>query len=370
MANAQPVCEALTALTHASIMRPDEAAPAGTERLDYLCVHRACLDGALTQAAAAPPARREENTVTVRGPNKETVRVPLPAAGASVATLAQQAASAMGLPAAGGPWELVHDGAPLDDARPFAGPVLRLRRRGGTEQRINVKIRSLSNKETTVSISEAACGAELRAVTAAQLGVPGAQLALVHDGKRIADTALLSEHSIGDAAVISATTRLVRGKKPAQCFVYDPAFLNPAHDFDFTNVDDSGSSFVRGGRPYRRPVTYQRLAIRVEHFGDNAWIGCANKPGEWAVSYHGTNGSAAARLSGQHGGGVYTTPDVATAEQFAEQFTVGGARYKVLLQNRINPATLREVDTALGKFFVSPGADDLRPYGLLLKRVP
>ena len=68
-----------------------------------------------------------------------------------------------------------------------------------------------------------------------------------------------------------------------------------------------------------------------------------------------------------HSRGIYSTPQVAVAEQFATQFEVDGQKYLVLLQNRVNPAALQRVAVPGGEYLVSKTQNDIRPYGEALR---
>lgn len=71
------------------------------------------------------------------------------------------------------------------------------------------------------------------------------------------------------------------------------------------------------------------------------------------------------------GNGIYSTPDIDIAYQFATRFTHDGDNYKVVFQNRVNPNSLVEVskeETGSGEFWISPKNDDLRPYGICIKK--
>jgi hypothetical protein len=52
--------------------------------------------------------------------------------------------------------------------------------------------------------------------------------------------------------------------------------------------------------------------------------------------------------------------------QFANRFEFNGVKYLVLFQNRVNPNTLVKV----GDYWISPKAEDVRTYGICIKRDP
>ncbi|XP_063068051.1 uncharacterized protein LOC134459635 [Engraulis encrasicolus] len=181
-------------------------------------------------------------------------------------------------------------------------------------------------------------------------------------------------------------------------FLTDCNFFDPRFDYDFTNIKDT-TTFMRGSEVYKRPCGWQRYALKVlnKYPDGNAWLGSAgyrtwSDPNEWPVSYHGTGEDGARGIISTHylagsgaryGRGIYSTPDPTVAENdgYAKTFVSkrDGQKYKICLQNRINPRR-RQVHNG-GKYWlipVPPGTDawqerdivmgNIRPYSLLLKR--
>ncbi|XP_029976121.1 uncharacterized protein LOC115409199 [Salarias fasciatus] len=179
-------------------------------------------------------------------------------------------------------------------------------------------------------------------------------------------------------------------------------FFHPQYDYDFTRIQDGDRRFLRGNEQYVRPCGWDRAALRVtQRYADgDGWLGTGRDA--WPVSYqgHGMDGSiilvrggepedepgyleaAAARLTERRtqGRGVYSTPDVRLAEKFCKTFRsqVDGKKYKVLLQNRINPETRSQCQREdVWVVYIQEGLNDvqtralvedaIRPYGLLLK---
>lgn len=183
-------------------------------------------------------------------------------------------------------------------------------------------------------------------------------------------------------------------------------FFHPQYDYDFTNVKDTGKTFQRGSEPYTRPCGWNRVALRVtqRYDGGDTWLGTGEDA--WPVSYQGHNmdgslgiiltrdgghadesgfldAAAASLVTGEtRGRGVYSTPDVRTAEKYCKRFKskVDGKTYKVVLQNRINPGKRTNCQREdVWVVYVPEGHNDvqtraivqesIRPYGLLLKQV-
>ncbi|XP_068592989.1 uncharacterized protein [Cebidichthys violaceus] len=181
-------------------------------------------------------------------------------------------------------------------------------------------------------------------------------------------------------------------------------FFHPQYDYDFTNVKDGDKTFLRGNERYVRPCGWNRVALRVTKRYDDGdtWLGTGKDA--WPVSYHGQNmdgslgiiltrggsaadepkfldAAAASLVTGEtRGRGVYSTPDVATAEAYCKKFKskVNGKTYKVVLQNRINPEKRKDCQReGVWLVYIPKGHNDvqtraivqesIRPYGLLLK---
>jgi hypothetical protein len=113
----------------------------------------------------------------------------------------------------------------------------------------------------------------------------------------------------------------------------------------------------------------------LNKYESDVWLGSSNALRGWPVSYHGTGYSNARSIADEgfrlsmgkrfaHGCGIYSTPNVAVTEAYAKEFYADGARYKVVVENRVNPHTLQK----FGEYCVSPKDEDLRPYGLCFKR--
>nr|XP_019934360.1 PREDICTED: uncharacterized protein LOC109624253 [Paralichthys olivaceus] len=173
-------------------------------------------------------------------------------------------------------------------------------------------------------------------------------------------------------------------------------FFAPQYDYDFTKLTET-ETYWRGGEKYERPCGWYRFGLKVlDKYCENTWLGTVYRgtqscPGEWPVSYHGTSKQGAEGIIGDHykpgpgqayGRGIYSTPDISEANQYAKTFTSGtnGKKYKVILQNRINPKYRKKYLN--DRYWLVPipkGTSDaaeqemvnraIRPYGLLLREV-
>ncbi|XP_078024435.1 uncharacterized protein LOC144463574 [Epinephelus lanceolatus] len=141
--------------------------------------------------------------------------------------------------------------------------------------------------------------------------------------------------------------------------------LDPRFNYDFSKLKDT-EKYYRGGELYERPCGWQRFALKVlDKYEDNTWLGnrwrtTQSVAGEWPVSYHGTKQEHVKAIIEEH----FTT----------------GKKYKVILQNRINPE-YREIYEE-DNYWLVPIPENasekeqreivekaIRPYGLLLKEI-
>ncbi|XP_034017455.1 uncharacterized protein LOC117502502 [Thalassophryne amazonica] len=182
-------------------------------------------------------------------------------------------------------------------------------------------------------------------------------------------------------------------------FLKTSEFFDPQYDHDFTNLSGSAEC-KRGDEVYVRPKGWYRIALKVKgkYPGGDAWLGSNgwrshSDPGEWPVSYHGTSVDGADGIIKSHykagdramyGRGIYSTPDIHIAEKedYAKTFEsqTTGKKYKVILQNRINPkmreicqrsdywlVRIDKVTSARKEKQIVESA--IRPYGILVKEL-
>ena len=74
-----------------------------------------------------------------------------------------------------------------------------------------------------------------------------------------------------------------------------------------------------------------------------------------------------------YGSGVYTSPSLEMVEKrYAKEFVHDGKSYKIAFQNRVNPDSLKVIpasENGVGAdYWLSP-SDDVRPYGILIRKV-
>ena len=189
--------------------------------------------------------------------------------------------------------------------------------------------------------------------------------------------ATISDYDITSNSTIHLSIKLRGGCRGGNLYYLDSKYLHPQFDYDFTNMTDDGTKYERGGHPYNRPYGWKRIAIKsLGKYENNDWLvktGANN--GEWAVSYHGTSAKNFNSICKQgyiigthnfYGRGVYSSPLIEVALGFSKKFTYNGVEYQGILQNRVNPKAVSIVNN--GRIWFCPNENDIRPYGLCIKK--
>ena len=162
----------------------------------------------------------------------------------------------------------------------------------------------------------------------------------------------------------------------------------------------AGIGEKRGGEEYIPPIGWVGYGLKVlDVYEDNIWLGMNNIKGEWCVAYHGVgDGQPSEKVikdagliykggfksshrntqanveDKRHPGktcgyGVYCSPDIAYAEDYAGKTEFNGEKYKVVLMLRINPDKIRQSKDFPKEYILNPLKDEIRPYRILLKKV-
>ena len=175
----------------------------------------------------------------------------------------------------------------------------------------------------------------------------------------------------------------------------NPNYLDKkGNTFFYFQPEDS----LRGGEKYNVPVGWIAFGIEViKRYGDTDWLSCDGRAEEWAVAYHGfgvrmqgeqikgiiktiihdnLKPGAGQKFAGakdcRHPGqlcnkGVYTTPDLNVATQYAGAIPLGGKKYRLIIMSRVNPSFIREPENQNGFWILDGQANQLRPYRLLIR---
>ena len=160
----------------------------------------------------------------------------------------------------------------------------------------------------------------------------------------------------------------------------------------------------RGGRVYNPPNGWIGFGLNVlgkYDNGNNDWLACNGRPGEWCVAYHGAcvrntsdeikqiikpilennlkpgagQGYSSyddAMHPGQKVGvGVYCSPNPANMDGYAGTIEVNGYRYKVAFMLRVKPDKIRYANARPDYWVLNAGNGDfseMRPYRFLIKK--
>ncbi|GBB96652.1 hypothetical protein RclHR1_02800002 [Rhizophagus clarus] len=247
----------------------------------------------------------------------------------------------------------------------------------GNNKQIQIFVKPISGDSKSMFVDPSISVFEFKKVINATLGSDIKTMRLIFDCKQLIDEKTLSSYNIQKGSTIHVLSKIVGGNG---FFVIRGDLLDPSRDYDFTNLRDDGVFFIRGMELYRRPYGWKRIALNVSKYGnDVAWLGSVgDNNNEWPVSYHGTKRAFAESIASNgyqlssgrrfmYGRGIYSTPFVNIAEQYAEEFVNNNIRYKVIVQNRINPEGLTKHHR--NTYWLAPREDSIRPYGLCIKRV-
>ena len=172
-------------------------------------------------------------------------------------------------------------------------------------------------------------------------------------------------------------------------------------------LDKKGNTFFyfqlednkRVGEKYNVSLGWTAFGIEVTNrYGNNTdWIACDGRNEEWAIAYHGfgcrmspdqikkiiktiihdnLKPGAGQACSGsrdrRHPGnlcknGVYVTPNLNIATQYAGSIQLGGKAYRIVIMVRVNPKFIREPEHQPDFWILDGNPNQLRPYRLLIK---
>ena len=156
----------------------------------------------------------------------------------------------------------------------------------------------------------------------------------------------------------------------------------------------------RGGRPYKPPngwIGYGLNVLNKYDNGNNDWLACNGRPGEWCIAYHGAcNGQSSdnvkigiksiletnlrpgggqayqshddANHPGQKVGvGVYCSPEPSVIDGYSGIMNINGHNYKAAFMLRVKPDKIRYSASRQDYWVVNGDFSELRPYRLLIR---
>ena len=152
------------------------------------------------------------------------------------------------------------------------------------------------------------------------------------------------------------------------------------------NKDDSnwGYEETRGGEDYIPPKGWHRYGLRVYDKYDNKdndWLSYDNRDGEWCIAYSGLSGftkkynqynendNDSKNPGKKVGTGVITWQNPEFMYNNTEIINVNGINYKMGLMLRVNPDKIRAPLSNKNVWIVNGVPDEIRPYGILLKKL-
>ena len=160
-------------------------------------------------------------------------------------------------------------------------------------------------------------------------------------------------------------------------------------------------NLIRGKRTYNPPYGWIGIGLKVDNkfnTTDNIWLGKENKKGEWPVAYHGintgdvfkkalsiindnlkvgptqfykhfTNVEQSRDKYSLCGEGVYLSPTIKSAMEYAEKISLGGSdkKFQFVIMARVNPEKIRIPSGASNDWILNGNDEEIRPYRLLVK---
>ena len=253
---------------------------------------------------------------------------------------------------------------------------------------ININIETITSQVIKIRIRKSYTIAQVKeSIEREDKSLPAARQKLSFNQRKLSDEVTIESIGIKEGHTLHLSMDLHGGGLGDDSIpiVLNDGFLDPDYDYNFTNESDDGKVYIRGGEVYHRPYGWYRFAMKVlDKYEDNTWLGkggtrTESTTGEWPVSYHGTSREGAEGIATQgydvnrgtrfkYGRGIYSTPDLSHVESYyATEFSKNGREYKIVFQNRVNPAKLRK--EFRGKYWITDDSD-IRPYGILVKEIP
>ena len=253
---------------------------------------------------------------------------------------------------------------------------------------ININVETITRQVIKIRIRKSYTIAQVKeSIERENKSLPAARQKLSFNQKKLSDEVTIESIGIKEGHTLHLSMDLHGGGLGDDSIpiVLHDGLLDHDYDYDFTNKYDDGKVYIRGGEVYSRPYGWYRYALKVYNkYGDNTWLGkggtrTESTAGEWPVSYHGTTKEGAEGIASEgydvnrgrrqkYGKGIYSSPELSYVEcYYATEFSNNGKEYKIVFQNRVNPANLHKANE--DKYWIVDGSD-IRPYGILVKEIP
>jgi hypothetical protein len=166
------------------------------------------------------------------------------------------------------------------------------------------------------------------------------------------------------------------------------------------NRTEWGKIEYRGNKPYYPPTGWIGYGLNVkDKYENNDWLGMNNSKNEWCVAYHGIGSQAKSKEifditrniakgglkkgprqvhkncndiyhnNKKVGEGIYCTPKIEVAENYAGISEVNGKKYKMAFMLRVKPNAIRGCNCQDAKDYWVVNDYEMRPYRILIKEV-
>ena len=156
------------------------------------------------------------------------------------------------------------------------------------------------------------------------------------------------------------------------------------------NFNNWGINENRGNKPYDPPLGWIGIGLKVMGLydkGDNSWISMDNNNSEWCVAYCNIGGkikkyenkTSRKNIHKDHedinhagktiGEGIFCTPKIKIAENFARIVKIDNKYYKILFMVRVKENAIRQCKHLNDFYVVNGNSEEIRPYRILYKEI-